>query len=438
MIRKILTLFIFIAAWSRISAQEIFDLKTCITTGLERNFSILVARNNEEVAKANYTKGNAGYLPTITTNNGLSGTINNIHQKLTDGEKVSHTGVHNMTGNMGVALNMDIFRGFSVQTTYQKLNELQQLGELNTQVQIENLVANIISEYYRYIQQVSLYENLKYAVSLSRERARIDEERYLLGSSSRLELLQSIVYLNADSSNYAQQNEALRTSQVRLNELMALEDLGTDFAPRDSIITINTELKYNDLLESTLQYNSSLRIAAKNQVVSELDYKIIAARSYPYMTFSTGYGYAFNRYGNSSVQKQHTHGLNYGITVGMDIYDGNNRKREKSNAMIEIESRKYLYQEVEQTVKANLLTIYFAYENNLQLLKLEEQNLDVARENLEVAMERYKLESLSGIELREVQKSLLDAEERLISVKFQTKLAEISLMLISGKIMEYL
>ncbi|HPR62016.1 MAG TPA: TolC family protein, partial [Prolixibacteraceae bacterium] len=68
----------------------------------------------------------------------------------------------------------------------------------------------------------------------------------------------------------------------------------------------------------------------------------------------------------------------------------------------------------------------------------EEQNLDVARENLEIALERYKLGSLAGLELREVQKSLLDAEERLISVKYQTKLAEISLMQVSGDIMRYL
>jgi len=60
----------------------------------------------------------------------------------------------------------------------------------------------------------------------------------------------------------------------------------------------------------------------------------------------------------------------------------------------------------------------------------------VARENLEIALERYKLGSLAGLELREVQKSLLDAEERLISVKYQAKMAEISLMQISGKIMD--
>jgi outer membrane protein TolC len=95
------------------------------------------------------------------------------------------------------------------------------------------------------------------------------------------------------------------------------------------------------------------------------------------------------------------------------------------------------YQQVEQSVKADLLTLYYAYQNNLNLIRLEEQNLSVARENLEIALERYKLGDLSGLDLREVQKSLLDAEERLILVRYQTKVAEISLMQIAGKIMDY-
>jgi outer membrane protein TolC len=122
----------------------------------------------------------------------------------------------------------------------------------------------------------------------------------------------------------------------------------------------------------------------------------------------------------------------------MDIYDGNNRHREKANARIEAENLNHRYQEVEQDIKAELLTVYYAYENNLHLVQMENQNLEVARENLEIALERYRLGALSGLELREVQKSLLDAEERLISVKYQTKLAEISLLQISGGIMEYI
>ena len=53
-------------------------------------------------------------------------------------------------------------------------------------------------------------------------------------------------------------------------------------------------------------------------------------------------------------------------------------------------------------------------------------------------MERYMLGDLSGIEMREAQKSLLDAEERLLTATYNTKLCEISLMQISGRIKEYL
>jgi outer membrane protein, adhesin transport system len=133
-----------------------------------------------------------------------------------------------------------------------------------------------------------------------------------------------------------------------------------------------------------------------------------------------------------------THGLNYGLSLGMDLFDGSNRKREKSVAKIGVENSSIYFKEIEQEVKADLLTIYFAYENNIRLLRLEEKNLEVARENLQIALERYKLGNLAGLELREVQKSLLDAEERLISIKYLTKIAEISLLQISGNIMDYM
>jgi len=328
---------------------------------------------------------------------------------------------------------MTIFRGFQVQNTYQKLGKQSELEGLNTQMSVENLVAQIVSGYNYYIQQQILNNNLAYAVSLSRERVRIDEQRYLLGGASKLELLQSVVYLNADSSRYAHQNEVLRTSQIRLNELMCSDDLGESIVLKDTFIQINEDLLYDEILAQTLIYNTSLQIASKNQVISELDYKIIKSRSYPYLTLSSGYGYSYNDYEIGEIRNQHIHGMNYGLTLGMNIFDGFNRKREKSNARIEIENRNIQYKEVEQEVKAELLTIYYAYENNLRLLRLEEQNLEVAYENLEIALERYKLGSLAGLELREVQKSLLDAEERLISVKFQTKLAEISLLQIFGQ-----
>lgn len=70
-------------------------------------------------------------------------------------------------------------------------------------------------------------------------------------------------------------------------------------------------------------------------------------------------------------------------------------------------------------------------------MQLETQNLEVARENLDIAFDRYRLGALSGFELREVQKNLLEAEERLLSIQYQAKMAEITLLQISGKIIGY-
>ena len=143
----------------------------------------------------------------------------------------------------------------------------------------------------------------------------------------------------------------------------------------------------------------------KTRSFRNLDYKIIASRAYPYLNLTSGYNYSYRGYGTGTISdygalklnNQQSRTLNYGLVLGMDIFDGYNRRREKTNAQVEIENRMYLFQEVEQDIKAELLTVYYAYENNLSLVQMEEQNLDVARENLEIALERYRLGALSGL-----------------------------------------
>ena len=420
-----------------VKGQIVYNLKDCIDTGLENNFSLLITRNSEEIAKNNFTPGNAGYLPSLDLSGRHSGTLNNINQNLADGTQVETNDVFNTTTNAGVNLGLTIFNGFNVQTTYKKLNELKQVGELNTQMAIENLVSDIVSAYYNYINQVQQLNNLKYALTLSRERLRIDEERYLLGSSSKLNVLQSRVYLNSDSSRLSRQCETVRATEIRLNELMAVEDLARSFVTKDSSIDVNPDFLYEKLLEETLTKNTSLLIAGANKTISEYDYKIIASRSYPYLNFSSGYNYNFYTYSSSTTKSQYTNGMNYGLTLGMNLFDGFDQRRSLRNSSIEVMNKKLKYQEVEQGVRADLITIYSAYSSYLKLVALEEQNLSTATENLAIALERYRLGNLSGIELREVQLSLLEARESLVSVKYQAKLAEISLLLISGRIMEY-
>ena len=431
--RRILITILAVSAALGAKAQEVYSLKQCIETGLERNYSIRIIRNEQLISDNNATQGNAGYLPTIDLSGGFSGTVNNNRNKLSDGTTEKENGVNSETGNIGLNVNWTVFDGFGIQAEYARLKELKKMGELDTRLTIEDFVATLSGEYYNMIRQYIRLRNLRSSLDLSRERVRIAEERYHIGSGSRMDLQQAQVDFNADSSNVLNQLEVVHTSRIRLNELMALDNIDEQIALKDSVIRPNIFLDE----VSTLASNASLLIAQKNQTLSELDYKKVKSRDYPYVKLNAGYGYTANWYEVGATDLQQRLGLNYGLTVGLNLFDGFNRRRERRNARIQIENSQLKKQELELGLRADMSNLWMAYRNNLDLWSLEKENVVVALENHRIAIDRYKLGELSGIELREAQISLLEAEERQSIAEYSTKLCEISLLQLSGQILTY-
>ncbi len=415
-----------------------YTLKSCLEQGLLNNYSLRIVRNEEQVSKNNATLGNAGYLPTLDLSAGYKGTIDNTETKArATGETTKDNGVFDQTLDAGINLNWTIFDGFNITPNYQRLKELERQGETNTRIAIEDLIANIAAEYYNYVQQKIRLKNFRYAVSLSKERLRIVEERYHIGNFSRLDYQQAKVDFNADSAQYMKQQELLHTSRIQLNELMANKDVDQPFIIQDSLINVTASLNFEELWNATLTINASLLRAEQNNTLARLDYKKVCSRDYPYVKMNGGYGYTLNKYDISANSRRSNLGLNFGVTVGFNLFDGN-RRRERKNARIAVQNARLEREQLEQALRADLSNLWQAYQNNLQMLNLERQNLVAAKENHEIAMERYMLGNLSGIEMREAQKSLLDAEERILSAEYDTKLCEISLLQISGKVARYM
>ena len=438
---------ILLGAYAAAGAQETpaaceapapLTLRKCLEIGLEQNYDVRIVRNEERISDNDATAGNAGMLPEIGLSAGYSGTLDNDRTTTPrDGDAVSESGVYDQTSSVGLAVNWTLFDGFRIRTNYKRLKEMQQMGALKTRITIEDFMASLTAEYYNYIQQTLRLQNFRYAVGLSRERLRITEARVQVGNFSRLDLLQARVDFNADSSKYMSQHELVTASRIRINELLANKDVNEMLCIRDSVIEVNGELKWEELLAQTLDTNASLLLAGHDNVLAELDLKTVQARNYPYLNLTTGYGYTYNRFGNGTTRSRGTLGLNAGVKLGITIFDGN-RRREQRNARIDVENAQLTRERLEQSLRANLSNFWQAYRNNLEVIQLEKENLIAAKENYEIAMERYLLGDLPGIEMREAQKSLLDAEERILTAKYNTKVCEISLQQISGNVMTYM
>lgn len=432
-------LFILLIFSNILHAESVINLKQLIEKGLEQNFQLRMVRNEQKITDNNATPGNAGYLPTVDLNTTLGGTEANTGQFPQDENSpvIRQSGVSNQNFSAGVNLNWTIFEGFNIQAKYAGLKELQQIGELKTRMQIETFVSDLTAEYYNYIQQCIRLKNLHAAVKLSKERLRIVEARYTIGNLSRLDLQQARVDFNTDSSKLIRQHEVLFSSKVRINQLVGEENVDKDIKIPDQEINFNSLLNKETLWSNVLEKNIYLLTAAREKNLKVLDLQAARSANYPYLRLNAGYGYGSNIYEYGTYKKQNNLGFNYGLTLGFNLFDGFNRSRKQRNAQLEINNQELVIAELKLSLKSDFSNFWMAYLNNMELTDLEQENVSHASENYEIAIERYKLGDLSGIELREAQNSLLEAEERLVQAQYLTKLCEISLLEISGGIMEY-
>ncbi len=395
-------------------AQGSVSLKECLERGLERNYDIRIVRNMERVAHNNASLGNAGFLPTA-----------NLDAAWTDND-----------GERRESAELDavwtIFDGLRVQTSYKKLRELESIGELETRLEIENFVAQFAAEYYNFIRQQIRLKNLRYAVMLSRERLAIVRVSEQVGTMSGYDVQQARVDLNADSSLLVKQYEVLHTLGTRLNEFLASADIDTHLQPTEDAIVFNDSLMREDLLKSALLQNTDLLLARSGKKIGKFDLRIAQSRNMPSVRLNGGYGYV------GTPGRKGDWGTNYGATLGFALFDGTNRRREQRNARLLMENAELAAEQTELSINVALSNAWMAYRNNLALIQVERDNLATARLGYSLAMERYRAEQLSGIELREAQTSLLDAEERLVQVALDVKLCEIELLRIAGQISVYL
>ena len=429
----------FAAAGQDVAAgQPTVTLQDCISRGLEHKFSIRMVKNRQQVSDNNASPANAGLLPTVDLSASYGGDFHTSRSTsrstgITSTEKNAYDG----TLDVGVDLNWTVFDGFSVWTNYKQLKLMKEQGELETRLAVEDYVASVITEYYNFIQQKIRLENFRKNMELSRERFRNVGISYSIGSYSLVDYLQAKVYFNADSTQYMKQLEALNTSRITLNELLSNDDVTAYLNIHDTLIDVNSSLQYEELWRATLATNSQLLLADNNSAVVQAEYKKIMSRDYPYVRLNLGYGYTQNRYELAATRKRDNWGLSAGVTLGFNIFDGK-RRMQRDNARLDIEYANLERENLKLSLKASLNNYWQAYKNNLQILMKERENHEAAVANYELSNLRWSEGQLSGFELREAQNSLLESEESILAAEYDTKMCEVSLMLLAGRVMEYL
>lgn len=415
-------------------AQTKLTLNDAIKIALEKNYDIRLAKDDALISENNYSIGNAGFLPKIDLTASKSRTVNNTKQEYSSGQTVDKKNAGSNSTNAGIALSWTIFDGLKMFTSFAKLKEYKELGEVNLRKQIENSIYDVIKNYYDIVRQKQNYKSALESISVSEERLKITNEKLAVGSASKFDVLRAQVDLNADKSNLLNQEILLSNLKTSLNNLLSI-DPNNEFDVEDSI-KVDDGLSFQKIKEIAFDKNTSLIQAEKYKLISEYDINSTFSDYLPKITLSTGYNYLKSEADAGLVKSNKSYGYNYGISFSWNLFNGFNTQLAFQNAKINFDKNLIYLEAIKNDIETALLTSYKNYQKNLELLNLEKNNVEVAKENLDLALEELKLGSISPIEFRDVQKNYFNAQSRLTTSYFNAKVSEIDLLKQSGIIIK--
>ncbi len=413
-------------------AQEKLSLQQAIELTLQNNYDIQLRSNQVSIAKNNVSLANAGIMPLITGNFTNNHSVQNSEQTLANGTQQQQDNAKNANTNYGINLNWRIFDGFAMFANYTRLQKLQASGELNFRLTVENTLSDVMNTYFDLVRQNQQIHSFLSAVEVSQIRLKNSQARYSIGKASKLEVLAAKVDLNTDTTNLLRQQDAFQQAKTQLNLLMG-RSLETDFTVSDAIALQGT-FTYAELLQAVQTKNPEIRLADIQQQVAKLSLTQVRASRYPGISVNTGYTFSNSSSALGFAREATGRGFTYGITASMLLFNGFLQSRNEKNANIGVSSAQIQFKQTQQRIQAQLQQAYQTYTTNLLLVRLETQNQETAKQNMDISLEKFRLGSLSAVEFREAQLNYLNASARTSDAQFQAKQAEIALKQLSGEL----
>lgn len=416
----------------KVMAQEVLTVDQAVQIALKNNYDIKIASNELSVDKENNNIGNAGMLPQVDASLTKNNSIQNSKQVQSNGNVTERDNAKNNRLEYGVNLGWTVFDGMRMFAHYDQLKELERQGDLQLKLMVLTKVSDVMTTYYDLVQQQQLIKALDTTIVISKQRLKTAENRFSIGKAAKLEVLNAQVDLNTDTSVLLRQKELFGITKIRLNEFLARE-LTADFQVVEEV-SENEQLQWDELQALTEKQNIQLQLALINKRVTELDLKQTKANRYPTVRLNTGYTFVETENSLGFTSATSSRGLNYGLTASIPIFNGFAQNRNEKIAKLQVENSSLVAEQQKQSVNAQLASAYQTYLTNVQLAKLEENNEAIAKKNLEITLDKFRIGTITTIEFRNAQENYVNSIARNSSAKFQAKISEIVLQQIAGNI----
>lgn len=397
------------------NAQQFMTLEQAVNIALENNLDIKVARNDVQSLANKATVGNAGLLPSVSADGGWN---------------YSEHGADELNSNVSLRMSYTLFDGWGSIYNYRILNVQKEQGELQARYQIERVISDVITGYYDVVAASDALRISQQNIEISRERLARNESRFEFGKLSKLEVLNAKVDYNRDSSSYLKSELLYGETLRRLNVLMG-RGAEEKFSPVKEALDFAV-YDLTQLRSRAMNENAQYLIASKALEKEEMKLKVAKSGQLPKVSVNSAYGWNDNGYMGTTSKTQ----LTGGLTVSLKLFDGKRKKTEIANAKLQKQNAQWEIENNMLELERDVVNAHAQYSNNLQVLRLEEDALEAARVNFQQTKEYYGLGQVTATAFREAQLNYSEAQNRLLSAKYEAKKSEVGLERLTGGLLK--
>lgn len=435
--KGIVVLAILLGWYSGLQAQQdSLTAEDAVAYALRNNYNIMLARQDSAVAAINYEYRNAAFLPRINATGTALFSRNNQKQTLSDGSERNRKGIHSTNLNSAINLNWTVFDGFRMFLLRDQIDLAVEQGDLVIKSAVINTVASVINTYYDIVRQKQQLRNVDEQLQLATDRLRLAQYKFDIGAGIKPDVLQAQIDFNNSTAARLNQLALIEQRRQTLNQLMNVNQ-AADYKVSDTI-PVQTDLVLGQLLSNFAQANPELQLARTNIEAAELNVRLAKTARYP--TVSLVSAYNFNRTSNNQVINQFSplfnlnRGWNYGVSVNIPILNNFTVRQQIRQAQLAVDYQNLQYRSQESELNTNLLNAFTNYEAQKKIVATLDSSVALARENLHIEQERYRLGRTTYIELRQAEENVSTILTNLINARYNLKVAETELLRLRGEL----
>jgi len=418
---------------NNVYSQEILTKEQALVNLLENNYAVKLSKNDIRLAENNASIYNSRYLPTLTLGAGANYSNMNQESEAQNGTSTTLDGLETKTYNASVGLNYTLFNGFNRKYASKQLQEQLAMSNIDAEATLEQAILEVFSNYYQTAQIAENVSVLFEALQISKQRLKRTKYQYDYGQSTKLAVLNAEVDVNNDSINYINNRQVFDNSKRNL--LVLIGDTQTqDFDIETGVQFV--AMATLEVLLADLPKNISMQQLEKSLEIGEHGIKMSKSGYLPTLGLNTSYGWNLGDYPNTSPAAINmNYGLNAGLSLNWNIFDGGATKTRVQNAQINQENQFLRKEQLEQQLQNLITNTYYNYQNKRLVLQTQEQNLQTAQRNFDRTTEMFKIGSVSSVEYRQAQLNLLHAQTAILSAKYEAKVVELQLLQLTGRLM---